>query len=134
MIVSTEIGSRRGRDGQLDREHEAIVSTDEKENMDMEGDIIALGKMGHTYVHGRGKARARKDYAQAKYKRGATNLSDDRVEARVVGANTRSYPGSPESSRPSLVRARRGCPNVWLVGCALRGGSGLGVDFADADA
>ena len=70
--------------------------------MDMEGDIIALGKMGHTYVHGRGKARARKDYAQAKYKRGATNLSDDRVEARVVGATPGLTPAHPNRvARPS---------------------------------
>ena len=81
--------------------------------MDMEGDIIALGKMGHTYVHGRGKARARKDYAQAKYKRGATNLSDDRVEARVVGATPGLTPAHPNrvarpSSAPDVDAQRSG--------------------------
>ena len=58
--------------------------------------------MGHTYVHERGKARARKDYAQAKYKRDATNLSDDRVEARVVGATPGLTPAHPNRvARPS---------------------------------
>ncbi|TRM62768.1 hypothetical protein BD626DRAFT_54210 [Schizophyllum amplum] len=59
----------------------------------------------------------------------ASGRSDDRAEGEWrIHLLSRLAP----SNRPSFAHGRR-MLNDWF-GCALRGGSGLGVDFADTDA